>query len=339
MIEILHNQSLKPYNTFGIDVNAKLFCNIDSEDQLLELIQSGQLSQQPLLLLGGGSNILFTGDVDGLVVKISITGLDILYQDDEMALVCVAAGENWDDFVAWSLAQGLSGLENLTLIPGNVGSCPIQNIGAYGIEVKDSIEELEVMYLEDGKRQILHRRECGFGYRDSIFKHALKGKVAILSVTFRLNKSGELNLAYGAISRQLEAMGISSPTSVDVREAVYHIRRSKLPDPAILGNAGSFFKNPSVSAEMHDKLIQVYPALPIYPQANGSYKLAAGWLIEQCGWKGARDGDAGVHEGQALVLVNYGAATGTELLDLATRMKQSVYAKFGVALEIEVNIL
>ena len=339
MIEILHNQSLKPYNTFGIDVNAKLFCNIVSDDQLLELIQSGQLSRQPLLLLGGGSNILFTGDVDGLVVKLSIPGLDILHQDDELALVCVAAGENWDDFVAWSLAQGLTGLENLTLIPGNVGSCPIQNIGAYGVEVKDSIEEVEVMHLEDGRRQILRRRECGFGYRDSIFKHALKGKVAILSVTFTLKKSGELNLAYGAISRQLEAMGISSPTSVDIREAVYHIRRSKLPDPAILGNAGSFFKNPTVNAEMHDKLIQEYPALPVYPQTNGSYKLAAGWLIEQCGWKGARVGDAGVHEGQALVLVNYGAATGKEVLDLATRMKQSVQDKFSVALEIEVNIL
>jgi len=339
MIEILHNESLKPYNTFGIDVNARLFCKVDSAEQLSELIQSGQLSRHPLLLLGGGSNVLFMRDVDGLVVKMNMTGREILYQDEEIATVRIAAGETWDDFVSWSLQQGFNGVENLSLIPGNVGSSPIQNIGAYGIEVKDSIEEVEVMYLADGRRKSLSNAECCFGYRDSIFKHELKGKLAILSVTFSLNKSGKLHLAYGAIGRELETMGIAEPASSDVREAVCRIRRSKLPDPAILGNAGSFFKNPTVSDEMYNSLVLRFPALPSYPQANGSYKLAAGWLIEQCGWKGARVGDAGVHAAQALVLVNYGEATGKELLALAIEIRQSVHAKFGVELEMEVNIL
>lgn len=339
MIEIRHNESLKSYNTFGIDVKAKFFCEINSKEQFLELIQSGQLSRQPFLLLGGGSNILFTKDVDGLVVKMNITGREILFQDEDIALVRIFAGENWDDIVSWSLDQGFNGLENLSLIPGNVGSCPIQNIGAYGVEVKDFIEEVEVMYLADGEQKVLRNNKCGFAYRDSIFKRELKGKVAILSVTFRLNKSENLHLAYGAISRELETMGITVPTSSDVREAVCHIRRSKLPDPAILGNAGSFFKNPTVSPEICNQLVLKFPTLPSYPQANGSYKLAAGWLIEQCGWKGVRVGDAGVHNVQALVLVNYGSATGKELLTLATEIKQSVRVKFGVELEMEVNIL
>jgi UDP-N-acetylmuramate dehydrogenase len=339
MIEILHNKSLKPYNTFGIDAHAGLFCEVNATEQLSELIQSGALSRQELLLLGGGSNILFTKDVDGLVVKMSLRGREILFEDDETALVCIAAGENWDDFVAWSLARGFNGLENLSLIPGNVGSSPIQNIGAYGIEVKDSIVEVEVMHLDNGRRQVLSHKECGFGYRDSIFKRELKGKVAILSVTFRLNKSEKLHLAYGAISRELKAMGITAPTSSGVRDAVCHIRRSKLPDPAVLGNAGSFFKNPTVSAETYNALVLKFPVMPSYPQANNDFKLAAGWMIEQCGWKGVRSGDAGVHEAQALVLVNYGAATGKELLELATHVQQSVRAKFGVLLEMEVNIL
>ena len=339
MIEIRHNESLKPYNTFGIDEKAKFFCEVDSDEQFSELIQSGQISPQPMLLLGGGSNILFTGDVERLVVKMNILGKEILFHDEEAALVRVAAGENWDDLVAWSLEQGFNGLENLSLIPGNVGSSPIQNIGAYGVEVKEFIKEVEVIYLADGHRQMLRHKECGFGYRDSIFKNELKGKVAILAVTFRLNKSKNLHMAYGAISHELEEMGIASPTSSEVREAVCRIRRSKLPDPAILGNAGSFFKNPTVSTQIYNPLLLKFPALPAYPQANGSYKLAAGWLIEQCGWKGIRVGDAGVHIAQALVLVNYGAATGKEILTLATEIQQSVHAKFGIKLEMEVNIL
>lgn len=339
MINILHNKSLKAYNTFGIEAYARLFCEVETEEQFEGLVKSGLLANQPLLLLGGGSNILFTGDFDGLVVKMNMKGREVLFQDEEIALVRISAGENWDDFVAWSLEQGFNGLENLTLIPGNVGSSPIQNIGAYGIEVKDSVEEVEVIYLEDGHQQILNHKECGFGYRDSIFKRELKNKVAILSVTFRLNKSDDLHLAYGAISRELESMGIKRPVPADVREAVSRIRRSKLPDPAILGNAGSFFKNPAVSSEIYDALASKFPDIPSYPQANGSHKLAAGWLIEQCGWKGARVGDAGVHVAQALVLVNYGAAQGRDLLALAGEIQKSVFVKYGVELEMEVNIL
>jgi UDP-N-acetylmuramate dehydrogenase len=338
MIQILHDQSLKPFNTFGMDVPARHFCEINSEEQLNEFFANEALFCRPLLLLGGGSNILFTGPVSAFVVKISIPGKEILSQDTDSALVRAAAGENWDEFVAWTLDQGLAGLENLSLIPGQVGSSPIQNIGAYGVEVKDSIEEVEVRYLADGRKAILQKEECGFGYRNSIFKHELKDKVIILSVTFRLSKSPELRLAYGAISRELNEMGILQPKPTDVRDAVCRIRRSKLPDPAVLGNAGSFFKNPTVSEEIHTALVAKYTELPTYPQTDGSYKLAAGWLIEQCGWKGARRGDAGVHEAQALVLVNYGNATGNELLVLAHEIRESVRVKFGVELEMEVNI-
>jgi UDP-N-acetylmuramate dehydrogenase len=338
MIQILHHQSLKAFNTFGIDVPARLFSEISTEEQLSQLLLDEELRSQPLLLLGGGSNILFTGPVDGLVVKISTQGKEIISQDTETVLVRAAAGENWDEFVAWTLEQGLAGLENLSLIPGQVGSSPIQNIGAYGVELKDCVKEVEIMHLADGRKEILQKEQCRFGYRDSIFKHELREKVIILSVTSLLSKSPELHLAYGAISRELETMAIHQPTPCDVRDAVCLIRRSKLPDPAVLGNAGSFFKNPSVSSETHTALTAKYANLPAYQQANGTYKLAAGWLIEQCGWKGARRGDAGVHHAQALVLVNYGTATGNELLTLAAEIRESVFAKFGVELETEVNI-
>jgi UDP-N-acetylmuramate dehydrogenase len=338
MIQILYDQSLKPFNTFGMDVPARRFCELNSETQLREFLADEALCRQPLLVLGGGSNILFTGTVSALVVKINLPGKEILSQDAGTALVRAAAGENWDEFVAWTLNQGLFGLENLSLIPGQVGSSPIQNIGAYGVEMKDSIKEVEVRYLADGRKEILQKEQCRFGYRDSIFKSELKGQVLIVSVTFRLSKSPELHLAYGAISRELAEMGILQPKPADVRDAVCRIRRSKLPDPAVLGNAGSFFKNPTVSEEIHKALVAKYDHLPAYPQADGSFKLAAGWLIEQCGWKGARRGDAGVHEAQALVLVNYGNATGNELLALANEIRESVGAKFGVELEMEVNI-
>lgn len=339
MIEILYNQSLKPYNTFGLDVLAHKFCEITSNEQFIELLLDEKLCNQPIFLLGGGSNILFTGDVDALVVKISTKGKKVISYDNETALVRSAAGENWDEFVAWTLAQGLAGLENLSLIPGNVGSSPIQNIGAYGMELKDHIEEVELMHLADGQIEILQKEECHFGYRDSIFKHELKGKVVVLSVTFRLSKSPVLHLAYGAISRELDNMGIKQPKPSDVREAVCHIRRSKLPDPEVLGNAGSFFKNPTVSADVFSSLFEKFTDIPAYPQENGTYKLAAGWLIEQCEWKGARRGDAGVHHAQALVLVNFGSATGDQILALAAEIRESVLSKFGVELETEVNIL
>jgi UDP-N-acetylmuramate dehydrogenase len=338
MIEILHNQPLKPYNTFGINVNAHNFCEITTNEQFAELLLDDKLRNQPLFLMGGGSNILFTGDVEDLVVKISTKGKKIISQDNETALVRSAAGENWDEFVAWTLTQGLAGLENLSLIPGNVGSSPIQNIGAYGVELKESIKEVELMHLADGHIEVLQKDECHFAYRDSIFKHELKGKVIILSVTFKLSKSPELHLAYGAISRELDDMGIKQPKPADVREAVCSIRRSKLPDPLHLGNAGSFFKNPTVSSDLFTALAMKFADLPAYPQNNDTYKLAAGWLIEQCGWKGTRHGDAGVHHAQALVLVNYGNATGNQILALAAEIRKSVMTKFGVELETEVNI-
>jgi UDP-N-acetylmuramate dehydrogenase len=338
MIKILHNKSLKLYNTFGINVYARHFYEITSIVQLTELLQDKEILHQPFLILGGGSNLLFTGDFDGLVVKISTRGREVISQDNKTAIVRAEAGENWDNFVAWSIEQGFAGLENLSLIPGNVGSSPIQNIGAYGVELKDSVMEVEVLQLADGKRKVMQNEECNFGYRDSIFKHQLKGKVAIVAVTFKLSKSSELHLDYGAISRELDVMGIVQPNPGDVREAVCNIRKSKLPDPSVLGNAGSFFKNPTVSAEIYTTLLGKYAGIPAYHQDDGSYKLAAGWLIEQCGWKGKRIGEAGVHHAQALVLVNYGSATGNQLLALAAEIQKSVSGKFGVKLETEVNI-
>ncbi|MFZ4705521.1 MAG: UDP-N-acetylmuramate dehydrogenase [Bacteroidales bacterium] len=339
MLEISHNQSLKPYNTFGIDVRARLFCEIIAEKQLNELMQEPEFDRYPLLLLGGGSNILFTDDVDGLVVKISTKGRKIISENSETVLVRAEAGENWDDFVAWSLEQGFSGLENLSLIPGNVGSSPIQNIGAYGVELKDRVEEVEIIYLANANRQILQNKDCRFGYRDSIFKHELKGKAVIIAVTFKLRKSPELYLEYGAISRELAEMGIQHSAPVDVRDAVCRIRRNKLPDPTVLGNAGSFFKNPTISAVAFAHLSGKFSDIPSFHQEKGTFKLAAGWLIEQCGWKGARHGDVGVHSSQALVLVNYGTATGNQILKLANEIQESVAMKFGVELEMEVNIL
>jgi len=338
MIEISHNEPLKPFNTFGIDVSAHLFCEINSEIQLSEFLADKELLRQPLLLLGGGSNILFTGNVAGIVLKICIKGKEIISQSDDTALVRASAGENWDEFVAWTLEQGYSGLENLSLIPGNVGSSPIQNIGAYGAELKDFVKEVEVINIADGERRVLKNQDCCFGYRDSIFKHDLKGKVIIVSVTFMLSKSHKPQLSYGTISREIAKSGISQPTPGDIREAVCRIRRNKLPDPAVLGNSGSFFKNPSVTGDAYKILSAKFPDIPGYPQENGTFKLAAGWLIEQCGWKGARRGDAGVHEAQALVLVNYGNATGHQILALAAEIQKSVFAKFGVELETEVNI-
>jgi UDP-N-acetylmuramate dehydrogenase len=339
MIEILHNESLKGYNTFGIDVRAHLFCEINSLTKLTELLTDNELSRQPLFLLGGGSNILFTGDVNGLVLKISIKGREIVSQDSEIAIVRAAAGENWDEFVDWTLEQRFAGLENLSLIPGNVGSSPIQNIGAYGVELKDRVKDVEIIHLADGKRQVLENKECHFGYRDSIFKHELKGKVIIVSVSFTLTKKHNPHLTYGSISRELAEAGVTEPGPAEIRDAVCRIRRSKLPDPEVLGNAGSFFKNPTVSLEIHKLLSANFADIPAYPNDNGTYKLAAGWLIEQCGWKGVRRGDAGVHVAQSLVLVNYGSASGSQLLALASEIQESVFARFGVHLETEVNIL
>ena len=304
-----------------------------------QLISDAKNISQSMLLLGGGSNLLFTSNYKGIVVHINNKGIDIINQDQETVLVKANAGENWHEFVNWCVSHGFGGLENLSLIPGNVGSCPIQNIGAYGVEVKDYIHSLEAIDLQTGELTTFTATDCDFGYRDSIFKRDLKGKMAIWSVTFELKLNPLVNIEYGAIKAELETLGIDNPGIADVSKAVCNIRMSKLPDPEVLGNAGSFFKNPVVEWVFAEKLKETFPNLVSYNLEPGKAKLAAGWLIEQCGWKGFRDGDAGVHDKQALVLVNFGKAKGSDILTLAHKIQNSVYERFGVKLEMEVNVI
>lgn len=331
------NYSLKPCNTFGMDVKAAIFTKLTDESELPALLRMIHQASTPILFLGGGSNVLFTRDFEGMVVGVSTKGIEIIDQDEEFVFVRGMAGENWDDFVQYCVRHGFGGLENLSLIPGNVGSSPIQNIGAYGVELKDTFYMLDAVSLRTGEFREFFAEDCAFGYRNSVFKNELKGQYLILSVTFRLRKRPLLNTAYGAIGAELEAMR-EMPSVKAIAQAVCNIRRSKLPDPEVIGNAGSFFKNPVVSHAHFEKLKSDHPEIPAYPGEQG-VKLAAGWLIEQCGWKGYRDGDAGVHERQALVLVNYGKATGMQILDLSKRIIDSVYSGFSVILEPEVNIL
>jgi len=331
--------SLKAFNTFGIDVMARKIVPVRTKNELLDFIRSREESDDPLLVLGGGSNILFTGDFEGTVLKIENRGVEIVAENEDFVRVKAAAGENWHDFVLWTVEQGLGGLENLAFIPGLVGSSPIQNIGAYGTEMKDCFESLEAVNLVSGETIHLARADCRFGYRDSIFKQDMKGSVVIWSVTFRLSRHPEIHVEYGAIAEELRAMGVQYPGIRDVFEAVIRIRKSKLPDPLEIGNSGSFFKNPVISEEQAEYLKSAYPGLVAYYLPEGGVKLAAGWLIEQCRWKGFRRGDAGVHEKQALVLVNYGKATGAEILELAEEIRQSVLERFDVLLEMEVNVV
>jgi UDP-N-acetylmuramate dehydrogenase len=337
--DVREDVSLRKFNTFHINVSARYFAEINRFEQLQELIASGMLTENQVLILGGGSNLLFTGNVKGIVAHIGNKGIDVIDRNEDSVLVKVEAGENWHDFVTFCVENGFGGLENLSLIPGNVGSCPIQNIGAYGVEVKDSFHSLEAVDLQTGELKTYNHEECRFAYRDSIFKNELKGKVVIWTVTFRLSLNPLVHIEYGAIKQELTASGIENPTIADVSKAVITIRRSKLPDPEVLGNAGSFFKNPTVDHVFAEKLKETFPNLVSYPQGENKVKLAAGWLIEQCGWKGFRDGYAGVHENQALVLVNYGNATGADLLTLAHKIQNSVYLRFGVTLKMEVNVI
>jgi len=337
--EIKEDFSLHSFNTFHIGSIARYFTQVNSIENLKDLITSGILNENPLLVLGGGSNLLFTGNFKGIVVHIINKGIEIISRTDDSVIVKAAAGENWHEFVTYCVNQGFGGLENLSLIPGNVGSCPIQNIGAYGVEVRDSILSVEAIDMKTGELLVFSKEECRFGYRDSIFKRDLKGKYAICSVTFELKLNPVVHLEYGAIKQELSAMGIEKPTIADVSKAVCAIRHSKLPDPKFLGNAGSFFKNPTIDQKFAEKLLETFPKIVSYPLGNQKVKLAAGWLIEQCGWKGFRDGDAGVHEKQSLVLVNYGNATGSNILTLAHRIQNSVYERFGVKLDMEVNVI
>ncbi len=334
-LSLQREQSLRTLNTFGIDARAAALLRVDSVDVLRAMRADPTLAAMRRLVLGGGSNLLLTQDFDGLVLHMANRGIAVTGEDDEHVFVTAQAGENWHGFVQWTLAHGLPGLENLSLIPGSVGASPIQNIGAYGSEMADCFHSLRAFDIETGELMTLDRSACAFGYRDSVFKHGLRDRAVIVEVTFALPKRWQANLRYGELATEVAARGMDTPTAQDISAAVIAIRTRKLPDPAQVGNAGSFFKNPVVTAEQREALLAKHPRLVSYPQADGSYKLAAGWLIDQCGWKGKSLGAAGVHEKQALVLVNRGGATGAEVLQLADRIVGDVMQSFGVRLEIE----
>ena len=337
-MQIRENISLKPYNTFGIDVKARWFAEASSDEEIIGCCEDQEKALLPLLILGGGSNVLFTKDFPGTVLKISSKGITVVDENEDEVLVRANAGENWDDLVRFCVEKEWGGLENLSLIPGNAGTSPVQNIGAYGVEMKDAFYELEAFDLESGTRRIFLKEECGFGYRESIFKLKYKGRFIILNVTFRLTKKPLLCFGYGNIREELATMKVDHPGIADVREAVCHIRSRKLPDPAVTGNAGSFFKNPVILPQQFENLKISFPGIVSFPQ-EGKVKLAAAWLIESCGWKGKRVGNAGVHSNQPLVLINYGNASGQEILQLSLIIRDSVQEKFGVQLETEVNVI
>ena len=331
------NISLRPFNTFGIDVTARQFGSFHSLDALEELTAAAK--DEPMLILGGGSNLLFTDDFDGLVLKNELKGIESFREDDDYYYVKASAGENWHGFVTYCVETGYAGIENLSLIPGNVGASPMQNIGAYGVEIKDVFYELEAYHLGDRTVKTFTLDECDFGYRESVFKKKYRNQFVILNVSFRLRKQPIFNTSYGAIEQELERMNVQQLSISVISQAVINIRSSKLPDPAEIGNAGSFFKNPIVTREKFDALAAEHASVPGYEAGHGKMKLAAGWLIEQCGWKGYRKGDAGCYSKQALVLVNYGNATGAEVYALSEEIIASVREKFGVELEREVNIV
>lgn len=328
------NVDLRPYNTFGLSATAQYFAKLSSVEELSNLN-----SADPVLVLGGGSNLLFRDNISGYVVKNEIMGIKLVREDPDYVYIRAGAGESWHGLVEHCIAKGWCGLENLALIPGCVGASPMQNIGAYGVEIKDVFYSLEAWHLQEKKMHSFHLDDCAFGYRESVFKRKYKGQYIITQVTYRLRKTPDYHISYGAIQQELERMGVQHLSIRAVADAVINIRRSKLPDPAVIGNAGSFFKNPEVPAETFAALKQQFPDIVGYPTSSGMVKLAAGWLIERAGWKGYRNGDAGVHEKQALVLVNYGHASGDEIFQLSQEILQSIDAQFGVRLEREVNII
>ncbi len=337
-MHIEQNISLKPYNTFGIDVKAKHFVSVSNISDLKEILN---LSNYPnKLILGGGSNMLLTKDFDGLVIHLNIKGIDIFSEDDNYVLVKANAGENWHEFVLWCINNDFGGVENMSLIPGNVGTAPIQNIGAYGVELKDTFVSCEAMSVENRTLKTFTKEACNFGYRNSIFKQTEKGKFIITSVTFKLTKQNHtLHTNYGAITSQLEKTGIKAPTIQDVSKAVIAIRESKLPNPKDIGNSGSFFKNPVISVQLYNQLKDNFEDIPCYPISDIEVKVPAGWLIEKAGFKGKRFGDYGVHKNQALVLVNYNNAKGENILKLSQLIQKTVLRLFNISIEAEVNIL
>lgn len=339
-MEILENISLKNYNTFGLDVSAKNFCTLKNEEDFITLSKTIEYHSQSHLILGGGSNILFTEDYNGLIIKNEIKGIEVVEENEDEVIVKVGSGEIWHSFVLYAINQNWGGIENLSLIPGTVGAAPIQNIGAYGTEVKDIITKVDVIDKKSLIKETILNSECDFDYRNSIFKSKHKGQYLILYVYFKLNKnSHQINSSYGAINKVLEEKSIVTPNIKDISNAVIKIRQSKLPDPAEIGNAGSFFKNPIISKDEFDQFIKKYPEAPHYTINDSEIKVPAGWLIEQCGWKGKVVGNTGSHKNQALVLVNYGNANGDEIRNLAFEIVKSVKNQYGIDIEPEVNII
>ena len=331
------NVNLKSYTTFGIDSNAALFASFSDTESLKNLLELSANNQ--ITILGGGSNMLLTKDIEGVVLKNEILGIKVVEETEESVLLKVGGGVVWHDFVLYTIENKYFGVENLSLIPGSVGASPMQNIGAYGVEIKDTFEKLEALHIVNKNVETFTHQQCEFGYRESVFKRKLKGEYIITNVYFRLSKNPSLNTSYGAINTELAEKGIISPTIKDVSDAVISIRKSKLPDPKELGNAGSFFKNPVVPKIILQKIKETYPMVPFYLINDDEVKIPAGWLIETSGWKGKKVGNCGVHTKQALVLVNYGGATGKEVFDLSQQIIDEVYNKFSILLEREVNIL
>lgn len=334
------NVSLKSYNTFGIDAHAKYFSTFSNVAALEDLLNNFKpQTSDPKLILGGGSNILLTKNFNGLVLKNEIKGIEVLKEDEENVYIQVGAGENWHQFVMYCVKNNYAGVENLSLIPGNVGASPMQNIGAYGVEIKDVFYELDALHIQDKATVKFSLNDCAFGYRESVFKNKYKEQFVITSVTYRLNKKPSFNTSYGAIQQELEKMGVKALNIAAISQAVVNIRSSKLPDPKEIGNAGSFFKNPQIVKHQLQALEQTYPTIPSFPVDADYVKIPAGWLIEQCGWKGYHKGDAGCYPKQALVLVNYGNASGEDIYALSEEILQSVKNKFGIVLEREVNMV
>ncbi len=338
MLQIHENFSLKNFNTFGIDASARYFVEINHEDDLVELFMDKQWQQTERLVLGGGSNLLLVNDFDGLAIRMNIRGIEHRINHQEV-FVEAGAGEVWNDLVNFCVDRGYAGIENLSLIPGSVGASPIQNIGAYGVELQDVFHSCRAFEIATGAFKTFSKTDCRFDYRESIFKTELKGKFIIVSVKYHLSLVPNINLKYGAIEQELNNHNITTPTIKDVSRVVSHIRVSKLPDPSTIGNAGSFFKNPIITPQQFAEIQTEFPELVNYPATNGMVKLAAGWLIEACGWKGKVVGHTGTWKNQALVLVNHGGATGEEVFNLSSQIIDSVYTKFGVSLEREVNII
>lgn len=336
---VQQNISLKPYNTFGLDENAGYLAIVDSLEDLDEIYQTGRFRSQRKMILGGGSNVLFTRGFTGIVAKNEIRGIQVQNETEEDVLVSVGAGENWHQFVLWCVERGYGGVENLSLIPGTVGAAPMQNIGAYGVELKEVFHSLEAYEIKSGKTVSFFKEDCKFDYRYSVFKGELRDEFVITKVFFKLSKKPNFNISYGAIKDTLESMGVDELTLKNVSQAVINIRQSKLPDPMDIGNAGSFFKNPIIEKLHFEALEAQFENIKSYPVDDDKVKVPAGWLIENAGWKGYRDGDIGVHEKQALVLVNHGMGRGKDLLKLANEIKKSIQGKFGIELEREVNVI